>query len=82
MSNVLSIVQPDEMTDAEESAFDAAVADPRLIKTEAEARGVLHLLNGDIEDIRQQLAGAKIEAHYPTTGRSGCRALHQRWGGS
>jgi hypothetical protein len=59
---MLAIVQPDEITDEEESAFDAAVADPALIKTEAEARGVLHLLDGDIEDIRQQLAGAKIEA--------------------
>lgn len=51
-----------EMTEEEESAFNAAVDDPSTIATEAHAKEILEYLDDDIAHIRHQLNAAKIEA--------------------
>jgi hypothetical protein len=50
------------MTDDEEAAFNAAVADPSTIETEAYALEIIAGLDDDIETIRRDLDAAKIEA--------------------
>lgn len=51
-----------EMTDEEEAAFNAAVADPATIASETQAQEIIECLDDDIEQIRAQLNAAKIEA--------------------
>jgi hypothetical protein len=61
-TDMLAEPQTEEMTDEEESAFNAAVADPSTIATEKEAAEILECLDDDIAGIRHQLNAAKIEA--------------------
>jgi hypothetical protein len=51
-----------ELTDEEDSAVDAAMADPSLIHTIARAEEILEFLSNDIGDITAQLEASKMEA--------------------
>jgi len=51
-----------ELTDEEDSAVDAAMADPSLILTIARAEEILEFLGNDISDITAQLEASKMEA--------------------
>jgi hypothetical protein len=58
----LADVHSVEMTEEEETVFNAAVDDPSTIVTEANAKEVLECLDDDIATIRHQLNAAKVEA--------------------
>ena len=49
------------MTEAEEAAFSAALADPSILKTQAEVAAIADVLLGDIDQLEGELEGAQYE---------------------
>ena len=58
-TNVLSF--PDLVSEEEDAAIEAAIADPATIATAERAREILGYLDEDIENIRTQIDGTKLE---------------------